>query len=164
MASGSWPMKRCSKLANPSIVSPEPIPTTPSSVSTRTSVTANDVLGRGSQAAGNGGSSGTASRTVRIAVIFMCWSIAHGGPAKAVVDIGERTPLGFGGGFGRGGLPTESQRPARVDRQPSPRTRWRLPRLGLHATRQGPPDNDSASAGRGRILRPRHDLTPRIHS
>src|SRR5215210_8473206 len=130
-------MKRCSKLANPSMVSPEPRPTTPSSVSTRTSVTANDVLGRGSHAAGKAGSSGTARRTVRIAVIFMRRSIAHDGPSKPAVDIGERTPLGFGGGFGGGGLPTESQRPARVDREPSPRTRWRLTSHGLHATRQG---------------------------
>ena len=46
---------------------PEPMPTTPSSVSTRTSVTANAVRGTGSQAAGNGGSSGTVSRWSRIA-------------------------------------------------------------------------------------------------
>ena len=51
-------MNRCSNASNPSIVSPDPIPTTPSSVSTRTIVAANERRGTGSQAAGNGGSSG----------------------------------------------------------------------------------------------------------
>ena len=54
MASGSWPMNRCSNASNPSIVSPDPMPVTPSSVSTRTMVAANERRGTGSQAAGNG--------------------------------------------------------------------------------------------------------------
>ena len=62
-------MNRCSNASKPSIVSPEPMPTTPSSVSTRTIVAANDRRGIGSHAAGNGGSSGTTSRSRRIAVI-----------------------------------------------------------------------------------------------
>src|SRR4051794_10532072 len=70
MASGSWPMKRCSKASKPSIVSPEPMPTKPSSVSTRTMVTANEVRGTGSQAAGNGGSRGTRRRWRRMAPIL----------------------------------------------------------------------------------------------
>ena len=64
-------MNSPSNASNPSMVSPEPIPTTPSSVSTRTIVTGKTVRGTGSQAAGNGGSSGTLNRSSRIAVIRM---------------------------------------------------------------------------------------------
>src|SRR5689334_81755 len=71
IASGSCPTNSDSKASKPSIVSPDPIPTTPSSVSTRTTVTGNVVRGTGSHAAGNGGSSGTTSRSVRMAVICM---------------------------------------------------------------------------------------------
>src|SRR5689334_2951527 len=71
IASGSRPMNRCAKASNPSIVSPDPTPTTPSSVSTRTIVTGKRVRGSGSHAAGNGGSSGTTSRSRRMAVIRM---------------------------------------------------------------------------------------------
>ena len=52
-------MNRCSNASKPSIVSPDPMPTTPSSVSTRTIVAAKSVRGTGSHAAGNGGSSGS---------------------------------------------------------------------------------------------------------
>src|SRR3954470_7463682 len=69
MASGSRPMNRCWYASKPSIVSPEPTPTTPSSVSTRTSVMGKTVRGTGSHAAGNGGSSGTRRRWIRMAVI-----------------------------------------------------------------------------------------------
>jgi hypothetical protein len=41
------------------------------SVSTRTMDAANEVLGTGSQAAGNGGSSGTTSRSILMALIRM---------------------------------------------------------------------------------------------
>ena len=69
MASGSCPTNRCSNASKPSIVSPDPTPTTPSSVSTRTIVAANERRGCGSQAAANGGSSGTISRSRRMAVM-----------------------------------------------------------------------------------------------
>ena len=52
------------------MVSPEPYPVTPSSVSTRTSVASKCLRGTGSQAARNGGSSGSRIRSSRIAVIF----------------------------------------------------------------------------------------------
>ena len=77
MASGSSPMNRCSKASNPSIVSPEPIPTTPSSVSTRTIVTGNDDRGTGSHAASNGGSSGTTTRVRPMRLILIARSIAQ---------------------------------------------------------------------------------------
>ncbi len=70
IASGSCAMNRCSNASNPSIVSPEPRPVTPSSVSTRTIVTGNSVRGTGSQAAAKGGSSGTRSRWSRMALIL----------------------------------------------------------------------------------------------
>src|SRR6478735_6160246 len=76
MASGSWPRNSSAKASNPSIVSPEPIPTTPSSVSTRTSVTGNTVRGTGSHAAGKGGSSGTLSRSSRMAVIRIARAVS----------------------------------------------------------------------------------------
>ena len=62
------PMNRCSKAANPSIVSPEPIPTTPSSVSTRTIVTGTPCAEPG-PTRGKGGSSGTLETSSRMAVI-----------------------------------------------------------------------------------------------
>ena len=52
------------------MVSPEPYPVTPSSVSTRTRVASKARRGTGSQAARNGGSSGSRIRSSRIAVIF----------------------------------------------------------------------------------------------
>ena len=67
---GSWPTNRSAYVSKPSIVSPEPYPVRPSSVSTRTSVASNQRRGTGSQAARNGGSRGRRSRSSRIAVIF----------------------------------------------------------------------------------------------
>ena len=69
--SGSRPTNSSANGSKPSMVSPEPYPVTPSSVSTRTSVASKWRRGTGSQAARNGGSSGSRSRSSRIAVIFM---------------------------------------------------------------------------------------------
>src|SRR3954470_15155725 len=66
MRSGSWPRKRCSNASKPSIVSPDPIPTRPWSVTTRTTVAENDRRGTGSHAATNGGDSGVRSRSSSI--------------------------------------------------------------------------------------------------
>src|SRR6516225_9155821 len=52
------------------MVSPEPYPVTPSSVSTRTRVASKACRGTGSQAARSGGSSGSRIRSSRMAVIF----------------------------------------------------------------------------------------------
>src|SRR5262245_46604449 len=91
MASGSSPTNRCSKASNPSIVSPEPRPKTPSSVSTRTLVTGNVVRGTGSHAAANGGSSGTTSRASRTAVMRIRWSIAQATRCGTVAPPGGST-------------------------------------------------------------------------
>src|SRR5687768_14496636 len=69
MASGSCPTNKCSYASKPSIASPDPTPVTPSSVSTRTIVTGKVRRGSGSQAAANGGSSGTTRRCSRTALI-----------------------------------------------------------------------------------------------
>ena len=88
-------MNRCSKASKPSIVSPDPMPTTPSSVSTRTIVAAKERRGTGSQAAGNGGSSGSTRRSRRMPVIRTSRSIAQtplatdGPVARGFVDSGE---------------------------------------------------------------------------
>ena len=58
MSSGSCSTKSSVNRSKPSIVSPEPIPEIPSSVSTTTSVASTAWRGSGSQAAENGGSSG----------------------------------------------------------------------------------------------------------
>jgi hypothetical protein len=71
MAIGSCPMNRWPNSSNPLIVSPLPMPTRPSSVSTRTIVASKCRRGTGSHAASNGGSSGSRSRWVLIAVILM---------------------------------------------------------------------------------------------
>src|SRR3954447_26290070 len=80
--SGSCPMNSDSNAANPSIVSPDPTPTTPSSVSIRTIVTGNSVRGTGSHAAGNGGSSGIRSRSSRIAVIRIAGQYRRPAPIR----------------------------------------------------------------------------------
>ena len=63
------------------------VPVTPSSVSTRTSVASKWRRGTGSQAARNGGSSGSRSRSSRIAVIF---TAARAGAAAR--DAARRSP------------------------------------------------------------------------
>src|SRR5271166_4118468 len=70
MLSGSCPVNSDSNGSKPSIVSPEPYPVMPSSVSTRTRVASKWRRGTGSQAAWNGGSRGSRIRISRIAVIF----------------------------------------------------------------------------------------------
>jgi hypothetical protein len=70
MASGSRPVNKGSNGSKPSIVSPEPCPVTPSSVSTVTKVASKWRRGTGSQAAWNGGSRGSRIRSSRMLVIF----------------------------------------------------------------------------------------------
>jgi hypothetical protein len=70
MASGSRPVNSGSNGSKPSMVSPEPYPVTPWSVCTVTSVASKWRRGTGSQAAWNGGSSGSRIRSSRIEVIF----------------------------------------------------------------------------------------------
>src|SRR4051812_44563862 len=83
IASGSRPTKRSAYASKPSIVSPEPTPTSPSSVSTRTTVAAKLARGTGSQAAENGGSSDRTSRSSLIAVMRTDSSIAPSGRHRA---------------------------------------------------------------------------------
>src|SRR5215510_9445285 len=69
--SGFLPRKSPAYGSKPSMVSPEPSPTRPSSVSTRTIVASKRVRGTGSHAARNGGSSGSRRRLSSTFVIFM---------------------------------------------------------------------------------------------
>src|SRR3954447_5946607 len=92
--SGSCPMNSDSNAANPSIVSPDPTPTTPSSGSCRAIVCADSGRGAGGRAprtagggggpaaGGNGGSGGIRSRSSRIAVIRIAGQYRRPAPIR----------------------------------------------------------------------------------
>ena len=88
MSSGSSPRNRCSTASKPAMVSPEPMPVTPSSVCTRTIVASKCRRGSGSQAAASGGSSSSRSRSRVMAVIFIGWP-----PARARSGPGAPGPV-----------------------------------------------------------------------
>jgi hypothetical protein len=71
MDSGSRPVNSGSNGSKPSIVSPEPYPVTPSSVSTVTRVASKWRRGTGSQAGWKGGSRGSRIRSSRMLVILI---------------------------------------------------------------------------------------------
>src|SRR5215471_4613561 len=71
------------------MVSPEPYPVTPSSVSTRTRVASKARRGTGSQAARSGGSSGSRIRSSQMAVIFTT-APAHRMPSRLPLCAGSR--------------------------------------------------------------------------
>ncbi len=134
IASGSVPRKWSTCGAKPAMVSPEPMPTTPSSVSTRTTVAAKRRRGSGSHAACMGGSRAISCSVTRMAVIFTAvprsrGAAARGGPGPAAGALrtrracGERKAPGELGrwrpGRGRGATSTCWRRSPRP--RPSPR-------------------------------------------